>query len=62
MKKIGKIILALILAVGLSFAGFVVGINQKLQVNNTSSKAEGHLQEMEMLKGLIDENFLFDYE
>lgn len=39
MKKIGKIILALILAVGLSFAGFVVGINQKLQVNNTSSKA-----------------------
>lgn len=62
MKKLGKIILALILAVGLSFAGFVVGLNQKLQVNNTSSKAEGHLQEMEMLKGLIDENFLFDYE
>lgn len=62
MKKLGKIILALILAVGLSFAGFVVGLNQKLQVNNTSSSAEGHLQEMEMLKGLIDENFLFDYE
>ena len=62
MKKIGKIILALILAVGLSFAGFVVGLNQKLQVNNTSNMAEGHLQEMEMLKGLIDENFLFDYE
>ena len=62
MKKIGKIILALILAVGLSFAGFVVGLNQKLQVNNTSDQAEGHLQEMEMLKGLIDENFLFDYE
>lgn len=62
MKKIGKIILALILAVGLSFAGFVVGLNQKLQVNNTSDRAEGHLQEMEMLKGLIDENFLFDYE
>lgn len=62
MKKLGKIILALILAVGLSFAGFVVGLNQKLQVNNTSNQAEGHLQEMEMLKGLIDENFLFDYE
>lgn len=62
MKKLGKIILALILAVGLSFAGFVVGLNQKLQVNNTSDQAEGHLQEMEMLKGLIDENFLFDYE
>ena len=62
MKKIGKIILALILAVGLSFAGFVVGLNQQLQVNNTSNMAEGHLQEMEMLKGLIDENFLFDYE
>lgn len=62
MKKFGKIILALILAVGLSFAGFVVGLNQKLQVNNTSDQAEGHLQEMEMLKGLIDENFLFDYE
>lgn len=62
MKKLGKIILALILAVGLSFAGFVVGLNQKLQVNNTSNMAEGHLQEMEMLKGLIDENFLFDYE
>lgn len=62
MKKIGKIILALILAVGLSFAGFVVGLNQKLQVNNTSDQAEAHLQEMEMLKGLIDENFLFDYE
>lgn len=62
MKKLGKIILGLILVVGLSFAGFVVGLNQKLQVNNTSSSAEGHLQEMEMLKGLIDENFLFDYE
>lgn len=62
MKKIGKIILALILAVGLSFAGFVVGLNQKLQVNNTSDQAEAHLQEMEMLKELIDENFLFDYE
>lgn len=62
MKKLGKIILALILAVGLSFAGFIVGLNQKLQVNNTSDQAEGHLQEMEMLKGLIDENFLFDYE
>lgn len=62
MKKIGKIILALILAVGLSFAGFVVGLNQKLQVNNINNEAEAHLQEMEMLKGLIDENFLFDYK
>lgn len=62
MKKLGKIILALILAVGLSFAGFVVGLNQKLQVNNINNEAEAHLQEMEMLKELIDENFLFDYE
>ena len=61
MKKLAKFILALAIGLGIGFLGYVIGLNQNL-FNNKENKAESHLQRMEILRGLIDDNYLFDYE
>ncbi len=61
MKKIGKIILALVLTAGVGFTGYVVGLNRDSSATN-KSEDQAHIEDMHMLKSLIDKNFLFDYE
>ena len=61
MKKIGKIILALVLTAGVGFTGYVVGLNRDSNATN-KSEDQAHIEDMHMLKSLIDKNFLFDYE
>lgn len=61
MKKIGKIILALVLTAGVGFTGYVVGLNRDSNATN-KSEDQAHIEDMHMLKSLIDKNFLFDYK
>ncbi len=61
MKKIGKIILALVLTAGVGFTGYVVGLNRDSNATN-KSEDQAHIEDMHMLKSLIDNNFLFDYK
>lgn len=61
MKKIGKVILALVLTAGVGFTGYVVGLNRDLNATN-KSEDQAHIEDMHMLESLLDKNFLFDYE
>lgn len=61
MKKFGKFLLALILVAGVGFTGFTLGQNASLTSTSSSRDVE-HIAEMEGLKSLLDQNFLFDYE
>lgn len=61
MKKIGKIILALVLTAGVGFTGYIVGLNRDSNATN-KSEDQAHIEDMHMLKSLIDNNFLFDYK
>lgn len=60
MKKFGKVILALVLTAGVGFTGYVVGLNRDLNATN-KSEDQAHIEDMHMLKSLLDKNFLFDY-
>lgn len=62
MKKLGKIFLALALSAGLCFTGYIVGLNQKSTNGQISEKDQAHLEDMNMLRDLLDKNFLFDYK
>lgn len=61
MKKIGKFLLALILVAGVGFTGFTLGQNASF-TSQTSTRDAEHIAEMKGLKGLLDQNFLFDYD
>ncbi|WP_306482961.1 S41 family peptidase [Anaerococcus sp.] len=61
MKKIGKVILALVLTAGVGFTGYVVGLNRDLNATN-KSEDQAHIEDMHMLESLLDKNYLFDYE
>lgn len=61
MKKFGKFLLAVILVAGVGFTGFTLGQNTSLKSSTGSRDAE-HIAQMEGLKGLLEQNFLFDYE
>lgn len=61
MKKIGKVILALVLTAGVGFTGYIVGLNRDLNATN-KNKDQAHIEDMHMLESLLDKNFLFDYE
>lgn len=61
MKKFGKVILALVLTAGVGFIGYVVGLNRDLNATN-KSEDQAHIEDMHMLKSLLDKNFLFDYD
>ncbi len=61
MKKFGKVILALVLTAGVGFTGYIVGLNRDLNAAN-KSEDQAHIEDMHMLKSLLDKNFLFDYD
>lgn len=61
MKRFGKIILSLVLVVAIGFSGFMLGSNADLTKGMASYDKE-LIGEMDSLKGLLNQNFLFDYE
>ena len=61
MKKFGKFLLALLLIAGAGFIGFSLGSN--MNVSSSSSQRDNeHIAEMEGLKGLLKQNYLFDFD
>ena len=61
MKKFGKIILALVLIGAVGFTGFNLGKNMNVS-QGMNPKDNEHIANMNMLKDLINQNFLFDYK
>ena len=61
MKKFGKVILSLVLIGAIGFPGFMLGSNLDLGQDMKANDKE-LITEMDSLKGLLDKNFLFDYE
>lgn len=62
MKKIGKVLLAFLLVIGIGFTGFTLGKNSSKDNPLISKDNQKHMAQMEAMKELIDENFLFDYD
>lgn len=62
MKKLGKIFLALALSAGLAFTGYIVGLNHPSTNGQITKTDQAHLEDMHMLRDLLDKNFLFDYK
>lgn len=62
MKKLGKIFLALALSAGLAFTGYIVGLNHPSTNGQITKTDQTHLEDMHMLRDLLDKNFLFDYK
>ncbi len=60
MKKFGKFVLALLLVAGVGFTGFTVGSNMNT-ASVSSERDSEHIAEMEGLKGLLKQNYLFDF-
>ena len=60
MKKFGKFILALLIVAGVGFTGYTVGSNMAGTSVSNSRDAQ-HIAEMQGLKGLLNQNFLFDF-
>ncbi|KWZ76698.1 S41 family peptidase [Anaerococcus tetradius] len=62
MKKLGKIFLALALSAGLAFTGYIVGLNHPSTNGQITKTDQAHLEDMHILRDLLDKNFLFDYK
>lgn len=62
MKKIGKVLLVFLLVIGVGFTGFTLGKNSSKDNALLSQENQKHMAQMEAMKELIDENFLFDYD
>lgn len=62
MKKIGKVLLAFLLVIGIGFTGFTLGKNSSSNNQLISEENQKHMAQMEAMKELIDENYLFDYD
>lgn len=60
MKKFGKFILALLLVAGVGFTGFSIGSNMNTS-SLTSDRDSEHIAQMEGLKSLLKQNYLFDF-
>ena len=60
MKKFGKVILALLIIAGVGFTGYSIGSNVG---NRTSANARAgqHIADMEGLKALLKQNYLYDF-
>lgn len=62
MKKIGKVLLAFLLTLAVGFTGFTLGKNSSGEIPLVSEENQKYMVQMEAMKKLIDENFLFDYD
>lgn len=60
MKKLGKIILALLIIAGVGFTGYTLGSSMNTN-NSTSSRDSQHIKDMKGLEALLKQNFLFDF-
>lgn len=60
MKKLGKIILALLIVAGVGFTGYTLGSSMNTN-NSTSSRDSQHIKDMKGLEALLKQNFLFDF-
>ena len=59
MKKFGKFILALLIVAGVGFTGYTVGSN--MGGVSTSNRDSEHIGEMQGLKALLQQNYLYDF-
>ncbi|MDD7304957.1 MAG: S41 family peptidase [Peptoniphilaceae bacterium] len=62
MKKLGKVLLAFALCLGIGFVGYTLGKNTGTESFSFSQKDQDHMREMDAMKDLIKENYLFDYK
>lgn len=62
MKKLGKVLLAFALTLGVGFVGYTLGKNTGTGIQSFSQKDQNHMMEMDAMKDLIEENYLFDYD
>lgn len=60
MKKLGKIILVLLIVAGVGFTGYTLGSSMNTN-NSTSSRDSQHIKDMKGLEALLKQNFLFDF-
>ena len=58
MKKIGKVILAFLLVIGIGFTGFTLGKNSSKDSPLLSQENQKHMAQMEAMK-VISKLFLF---
>lgn len=62
MKKVAKVLLAFVLIIGVGFTGYTIGKNTSSTGANLSEADQNHMLEMDQMKDLIKENYLFDYD
>lgn len=62
MKKLGKVLLAFALTLGVGFVGYTLGSNTGSGLVSISQKDQNHIMEIDSMKELIKENYLFDYD
>ena len=60
MKKIGKFLLALIIVAGVGFTGYSIGSNMGA-VSTNNNRDSQHIADMEGLKALLKQNYLYDF-
>ncbi len=62
MKKLGKVLLAFALTLGIGFVGYTLGRNTGTESFSFSQKDQEHIRDIDAMKDLIKENYLFDYK
>lgn len=60
MKKFGKFLLALIIVAGVGFTGYSIGSNMGT-VSTNNNRDSQHIADMEGLKALLKQNYLYDF-
>lgn len=60
MKKFGKFLLALIIVAGVGFTGYSIGSNMGA-VSTNNNRDSQHIADMEGLKALLKQNYLYDF-
>ena len=60
MKKFGKFLLALIIVAGVGFTGYSIGSNMGA-VSTNDNRDSQHIADMEGLKALLKQNYLYDF-
>lgn len=62
MKKLAKVLLAFALTLGVGFVGYTLGSNSGSGDYAFSQEDQRHMMELDAMKDLLEENFLFDYD